>query len=412
MRIDNPISSNAQITGSFTGSFKGDGTLLTGVTAEWDGSHNGNGSITGSLNVSSNIVVGGTVDGRDLATDGIKLDGIEASATADQTGAEIKTAYEGETDTNAFDDAAVTKLANIEASATADQSAAEILSAILTVDGAGSGLDADLLDGQSAAYYGTATAVDLKADIASPTFTGVVTITTAASNDNSTKAASTAFVQTEISDLIGGAGAAFDTLLEISASIANGDSDVVALTTTVSGKLQKDQNLSDLTDAGSARTNLGIAGGTVGHFLKHDGTFGLPAYTVDTDTTYTGGTGITLTGTSFAIGQAVATTSDVTFNTVTATGNITAYSDARLKTDVKTIEGALNKTNNLRGVEYTRIADNSKSIGVIAQELEAIIPELVLTDSEGMKSVNYSQLTGLLIEAVKELSAKVDQLTK
>ena len=106
----------------------------------------------------------------------------------------------------------------------------------------------------------TQTALNLKANLSSPTFTGTVIAPTPISNDSSTKVATTAYVQGEITDLIGGAGAAFDTLLEISASIANGDSDVVALTTTVSGKLQKDQNLSDLTNAGTARTNLGLGG--------------------------------------------------------------------------------------------------------------------------------------------------------
>ncbi len=93
--------------------------------------------------------------------------------------------------------------------------------------------------------------------------TGNSTAETQADNDNSTKIATTAYVQREVSDLLGGAPAAFDTLLEISASIANGDSDVVALTTTVGGKLQKDQNLSDLSNASTARTNLGVdAAGT------------------------------------------------------------------------------------------------------------------------------------------------------
>ena len=76
------------------------------------------GAMTGAITTNS------TFDGRDVATDGTKLDGIEASATADQTGAQIKTAYEAET--NAFTDAQFTKLGGIEASATADQTAAEI----------------------------------------------------------------------------------------------------------------------------------------------------------------------------------------------------------------------------------------------------------------------------------------------
>jgi len=76
-----------------------------------------------------------------------KLGGIETGATIDQTGAEIKTAYEGEV--NAFTDALFTKLSNIETAATADQTASEILALLLTVDGSGSLLDADLLDGSN-----------------------------------------------------------------------------------------------------------------------------------------------------------------------------------------------------------------------------------------------------------------------
>ena len=108
-----------------------------------------------AFNVSGNITVTGTVDGRDIATDGTKLDGIEANATADQTNSEIKTAYENNSDTNAFTDAEQTKLSGIETGATADQTASEILTAIKTVDGSGSGLDADLLDGNEASAFAT-----------------------------------------------------------------------------------------------------------------------------------------------------------------------------------------------------------------------------------------------------------------
>jgi len=75
-------------------------------------------SLNGSLNLSNgNITLGGTVDGRNVSTDGAKLDNIEANATADQTDAEIKTAYENNADTNAFTDAEKSKLSGIEASA-------------------------------------------------------------------------------------------------------------------------------------------------------------------------------------------------------------------------------------------------------------------------------------------------------
>ena len=86
--------------------------------------------------MTGNIVMSGseTVDGRDLSVDGAKLDGIEANATADQTDAEIKTAYENNSDTNAFTDAEKTKLSGIEANATADQSNAEIQTAVASGD--------------------------------------------------------------------------------------------------------------------------------------------------------------------------------------------------------------------------------------------------------------------------------------
>jgi hypothetical protein len=85
-----------------------------------------------------------------------KLAGIETAATADQTNAEIKTAYEANANTNEFSDAEQTKLAGIETAATADQTAADIRALGFfdtTNDGAGSGLDADLLDGITSANF-------------------------------------------------------------------------------------------------------------------------------------------------------------------------------------------------------------------------------------------------------------------
>ena len=109
-------------------------------------------SSTGTDAVISEAVASGD-SGLITGSDKAKLDGIEAGATADQSASEIKTAYESNSDTNVFNDAAESKLSGIEANATQDQTAAEILTAIKTVDGSGSGLDADLLDGQEGSYY-------------------------------------------------------------------------------------------------------------------------------------------------------------------------------------------------------------------------------------------------------------------
>tara|TARA_B100000579_G_scaffold2077_2_gene1602 strand:- start:484 stop:3900 length:3417 start_codon:yes stop_codon:yes gene_type:complete len=93
---------------------------------------------------SQNIVTSGTVDGRDVSADGTKLDTVETGATADQTNAEIKTAYEANSNTNSFTDALLAKLNSVEVNATTDQTIAEIKSLI-----AGSPLDASHLAADS-----------------------------------------------------------------------------------------------------------------------------------------------------------------------------------------------------------------------------------------------------------------------
>jgi hypothetical protein len=93
-----------------------------------------------------------------------------------------------------------------------------------------------------------------------------------------------------------------------------------------------------------------------------------------------------------------------------ATGDITAYSDERIKKDIFTIPDALAKVEALRGVMYVRKDNEKAGTGVIAQEVEKILPEVVVEDHEGMKGVAYGNMVGLLIEAIKELNAKVDSL--
>jgi hypothetical protein len=98
--------------------------------------------------------------------------------------------------------------------------------------------------------------------------------------------------------------------------------------------------------------------------------------------------------------------------TIRATGDVIAYSDARVKENVETIENALDKVTKLRGVSYTRndIEDKSTKIGVIAQEILEVVPEVVQQDNEGKYSVSYGNIVGLLIESIKELKAEVDEL--
>ena len=106
----------------------------------------------------------------------------------------------------------------------------------------------------------------------------------------------------------------------------------------------------------------------------------------------------------------------------TFNGNVTAYSDIRLKDNIQTIDNALDKVCKLRGVEYTRKQTGVREIGVIANEVKEVVPELVtvtdlrsdinpdeLNDVHVMK---YQNTVGLLIEAIKDLKAEIEELKK
>lgn len=106
---------------------------------------------------------------------------------------------------------------------------------------------------------------------------------------------------------------------------------------------------------------------------------------------------------------------DVNGNIV-ASGTVTANSDVTLKTNIKTITNALEKVISLRGVEYDKIDSGEHQIGVIAQEVEQIIPEVVYPKGDypdyEKKSVAYANLVALLIEAIKEQNQRIDELER
>jgi len=140
----------------------------------------------------------------------------------------------------------------------------------------------------------------------------------------------------------------------------------------------------------------------------------------------------------YDMNQNVLTTSDVRFDSfgvgtaasgttgeIRATNDITAFysSDERLKENVQDLTGALDNVNKIRGVKFdwkelseeerkTIHSHEGTDIGVIAQEIQGVYPELVHQRDHGYLSVDYVKLTAVLIQAVKELSAKVDELSK
>jgi hypothetical protein len=96
-----------------------------------------------------------------------------------------------------------------------------------------------------------------------------------------------------------------------------------------------------------------------------------------------------------------------------AAGDITAYSDARVKENVKVIENALEKIQAIRGVTFTRndMTDTTtRHAGVIAQEVLEVLPEVITKDANNHYSVAYGNLNALLIEAIKEQQQQIENL--
>jgi hypothetical protein len=312
-------------------------------------------------------------------------------------------------------------------------------------------LDEDNMASNSATHLATQQSIkayaDTKAAIASPTLTGVPLVPTASSATNNTQIASTAYVTTAVTNLIGGAPGALDTLNELALAINDDSSYASTVTTALSGKVATSSNqaLATATDA------MTISGNTI-TLSRGDGT--TDTVTVpDSDTTYTAGSGLDLTSTTFSLepdlrGEVthvgldstdyISWTDDSSFHCYVngaervrieadgdmhADGDVIAYSttisDERLKTGITTLDNALEKVKAIRGVEFTRKDTGIRAAGVIAQEVEKVLPQAVREkklplqtgdENAKFKTVEYDALHALLIEAVKELSDKIEKL--
>lgn len=99
---------------------------------------------------------------------------------------------------------------------------------------------------------------------------------------------------------------------------------------------------------------------------------------------------------------------------LTMAGDVIAYSDARVKTNIKTIEKPIDKIKKLRGVTYNRTDSNdiSEKIGVIAQEIKQILPQVVHEQKDGILGVSYGNIVALLIEGMKAQQLEIDDLKR
>jgi len=219
---------------------------------------------------------------------------------------------------------------------------------------------------------------------------------------------------TRLEFMTGASEAATTKMTLSSAGVLDVDGGITVDNITIDGT-EIDLSSGDLTLDVEGDINLDANGGVVylldngtshGYFQNSSGSLQIGSSQSDGDIKFRGsdgGSGID------ALVLDMSEAGAATFN-----NNVTAYSDVRLKSDIETIEHGLDKVEQMRGVTYIRNdnEEGGQQVGVIAQEIEEILPQIVLTadDEMGTKSVDYSRITAVLIEAVKELSARVKEL--
>jgi hypothetical protein len=109
--------------------------------------------------------------------------------------------------------------------------------------------------------------------------------------------------------------------------------------------------------------------------------------------------------------SAFAQLAGATFTGVVTAPNFVSSSDARLKADIAPIRDALPKVQALTGVTFTLAGSDARQMGLIAQQVQTVAPEAVV-EAEGVLRLAYGNLVGLLVEAIKDLAAEVDQLKR
>ena len=109
--------------------------------------------------------------------------------------------------------------------------------------------------------------------------------------------------------------------------------------------------------------------------------------------------------------SAFAQLAGATFTGTVTAPNFVSSSDARLKSDIAPISDALAKVQALTGVTFTMAGGETRQMGLIAQEVQAVAPEAVV-EAEGILRLAYGNLVGLLVEAIKDLATQVDQLKR
>ena len=351
----------------------------------------------------------------------------------------------------------------------ADYNASDILTKIKTVDGSGSGLDADLLDGLNAvtgatgasivsrdssgnfaanqitaaqligplylgtadtivfegstnnAYETTLTVTDPTADrtITLPNLSGTVVVSGAggAITNDMLAGSITNDKLVNSSITLDGNTVALGGSLTIGAGLKSADNSWTGLQTFVDNKLLVVDNVDNTKILALQLSNISTGTTRTLTIPNADGTIAIGQQVLTSSNVQFANTQLSSLG--------VGTAASGTTGEIRATGNIFAFytSDKNLKENIVAIPNALQKVDQLRGVTFdwtdTEIAKRGgedgyfirkNDVGVIAQEVEAVLPQVVGTNGDGYKAVKYELIVPLLIEAIKELKAEVETL--
>ena len=228
--------------------------------------------------------------------------------------------------------------------------------------------------------------------------------------DAYTMAQANSYVTTAISAVVNGAPGALDTLNEIAAALGN-DANLSATLTTLIASKANTSSLAAVATAGtfasltSKPTTISGYGITDAYTMAQANVQIALKANVAAETTVNAATDAATASTLVRRDA----TGSFSGNVITAI-NFNTTSDARFKSDIVTIEDAIGLVEQLRGVSFNWVDTGAPTIGLIAQEVEQVLPELVSTDDEGYKSVAYSNMVGVLIEAIKEQQAQIDEL--
>jgi hypothetical protein len=240
--------------------------------------------------------------------------------------------------------------------------------------------------------------------------------------------ATTSYVTTQINNLIAGAPGALDTLDELAAALGDDANFATTVTNSIAGKVSKAGDIiTTSNNYGLVIDHTPVLGDFVDALLVRSTTSGQRAQigfaTVDADGNHHRasiraykGPG-TLEGVfGIALRQAGSgahiqrLTLDYLGN-LTIGGFLTESSSLKLKENVETSEGNLEKVVNLRPVTYNKIGSQTTELGLIAEEVAEVYPEFVQYDENGDPiGVNYSRLTAALIGAVKQLTKRIETL--